>query len=219
MCVHESFSSLKMMTYFLFLLTSNDDSKDNMNRYIPYDNTIRLKNNVFPDIQRCYKDHKWLCECAILAPKNDSVNVINIQIQQQLPGEDISYKSIDTVVDIDQAVQYPTEVLNSLEPPGMPSHRLALKIGSSIMLLRNLDAPRLCNGARLYVKNLMPHVIEATILTGCAKGEDVHLYHEFPWFPMICHLSSSVFSFQYVLLFQCLSIKLKVNHLKLLVLI
>ncbi len=26
MCVHESFSSLKMMMYFLFLLTSNDDS-------------------------------------------------------------------------------------------------------------------------------------------------------------------------------------------------
>ena len=140
-----------------------------------------LKNNVFPDIQRCYKDHKWLCERAILAPKNDSVNVINIQIQQQLPGEDISYKSIDTVVDIDQAVQYPTEFLNSLEPPGMPPHRLVLKIGSSIMLLRNLDAPRLCNGTRLCVKSLMSHVIEATVLIGFAKGEDVFI----PRIPMV----------------------------------
>jgi len=145
------------------------------------DSMEALKNNVFPDIQRCYKDHKWLCERAILAPKNDSVNVINIQIQQQLPGEDISYKSIDTVVDIDQAVQYPTEFLNSLEPPGMPPHRLVLKIGSSIMLLRNLDAPRLCNGTRLCVKSLMPHVIEATVLTGCAKGEDVFI----PRIPMV----------------------------------
>ena len=134
-----------------------------------------LKNKVFPDIQTHYKDHKWLCERAILAPKNVNVNAINLQIQQQLPGEAMSYKTIDTVKDIDMVVQYPTEFLNSLEPSGMPPHNLRLKIGSSIMLLRNLDAPRLCNGTRLCVKTLMPHVIEATIMTGCAKGEDVFI--------------------------------------------
>ena len=63
----------------------------------------------------------------------------------------------------------------------MPSHNLLLKIGSPIILLRNLDAPRLCNGTRLSVKSLMPHVIEATILTGCAKGEDVFI----PRIPLI----------------------------------
>ncbi|CAF4685154.1 unnamed protein product [Rotaria sp. Silwood2] len=134
-----------------------------------------LKTSVFPYIRTHYKDHKWLCERAILAPKNNSVNAINLQIQQQLPGETTSYKSIDTVVDVDDAVQYPIEFLNSLEPSGMPPHNLLLKIGSPIMLLRNLDAPRLCNGTRLAVKSLMPHVIEATILTGCAKGEDVFI--------------------------------------------
>ncbi|CAM4795146.1 unnamed protein product [Rotaria magnacalcarata] len=130
-----------------------------------------LKSKVFPNIQTHYKDHKWLCERAILTPKNVNINAINInlQIQQQLPSEAISYKSIDTVKDIDMAIQYPTEFLNSLEPSGMPPHNLRLKIGSSIMLLRNLDAPRLCNGTRLCVKTLMPHVIEARIMTGCAK--------------------------------------------------
>ena len=83
---------------------------------------------------------------AILAPKNDSVNAINLQIQQQIPGKDMSYKSIDTVVDIEQAVQYLTELcLNSLEPAGMPPHSLVLKVGSPIMPLRYLNAPRLCN--------------------------------------------------------------------------
>ncbi|KIH43492.1 hypothetical protein ANCDUO_26501 [Ancylostoma duodenale] len=49
------------------------------------------------------------------------------------------------------------------------------------MLLRNMDPPKLCNGTRLCVKNLMPNVIEATILTGKAKGEDVFI----PRIPMI----------------------------------
>ncbi|CAF4655383.1 unnamed protein product, partial [Rotaria sp. Silwood2] len=101
-----------------------------------------LKTSVFPYIRTHYKDHKWLCERAILVPKNTSVNAINLQIQQQLPGETTSYKSIDTVVDVDDAVQYPIEFLNSLEPFGMPPHNLLLKIGSPVMLLRNLDAPR-----------------------------------------------------------------------------
>ena len=139
------------------------------------DSIEMLKNSVFPNIQQHFEDHRWLCERAILAPRNDSVNAINLQIQQELPGQVTSYKSIDTVVVDDHAVQYPTEFLNSLEPPGIPPHNLVLKIGSPIMLLRNLDAPRLCNGTRLCVKSLMPHVIEATILTGCAKGEDVFI--------------------------------------------
>jgi ATP-dependent DNA helicase PIF1 len=145
------------------------------------DSIEALKNSVFPNIQNHFNDHKWLCERAILAPKNNSVSAINLQIQDQLPGRTTSYKSVDSVADIDESVQYPIEFLNSLEPSGMPPHNLLLKVGTPIMLLRNLDAPRLCNGTRLCVKSLMPHVIEATILTGCAKGEDVFL----PRIPMI----------------------------------
>ncbi|KIH63955.1 hypothetical protein ANCDUO_05737 [Ancylostoma duodenale] len=106
---------------------------------------------------------------------NDGVNKINIEIQNQLPGPAATYEPIDTVVDREQAVGYPTEFLNYLEPPGMPPHRLVLKVGSSIILLRNMDPPKLSNGTRLCVKNLMPNVIEATISTGKAKGEDVFI--------------------------------------------
>ena len=145
------------------------------------DSIEALKNSVFPNIQNHFNDHKWLCERAILAPKNNSVSAINLQIQDQLPGCATSYKSMDSVADDDESVQYPIEFLDSLEPSGMPPHNLLLKVGTPIMLLRNLDAPRLCNGTRLCVKSLMPHVIEATILTGCAKSEDVFL----PRIPMI----------------------------------
>jgi ATP-dependent DNA helicase PIF1 len=87
---------------------------------------------------------------------------------------------VDTV-ESDQAVHYPTEFLNCLEPSGMPPHILALKVGSPIMLLRNIDAPKLCNGTRLCVKKLFPNVIEATILTGCAREQDVFI----PRIPLI----------------------------------
>jgi hypothetical protein len=54
---------------------------------------------VFPNIINNYLNHQWLCERAILAPKNDSVNNINIKIQNTLPASATIYKSIDTVTD------------------------------------------------------------------------------------------------------------------------
>ncbi|KAI6655402.1 hypothetical protein LOD99_2237 [Oopsacas minuta] len=132
-----------------------------------------LKDKVHPNIIHHFTNKKWLCERAILASRNDKVEAINMSLLNKLPGLNITYKSIDTVVEQDDAVQYPTEFLNSLQPPGLPPHSSSLKIGAPIMLIRNLDAPKLCNGTRLAVKSMIPHVHEATILTGPATGEDV----------------------------------------------
>jgi ATP-dependent DNA helicase PIF1 len=137
--------------------------------------TEELQEIVFPNIELHLTDHQWLRERAILAPKNDSVNAINFRILTKLAGSHTIYKSIDTVVDLEQAVNYPTEFLNSLEPPGMPPHMLFLKEGVPVMLLRNTDAPHLCNGTRLSVRKLLPNVIEATVLTGCAKGQNIFI--------------------------------------------
>ena len=56
-----------------------------------------------------------------------------------------------------------------------------LKIGAVIILLRNFDPPRLCNGTRLCIKYMHCNLIEATILTGCVKGKDV-LIPRIPFF-------------------------------------
>ena len=62
-----------------------------------------------------------------------------------------------------------------------------LKIGASIILLRNIELPRLCNGTRLIVKRLFRNIIEATIITGKYKNADVFI----PKIP----LTSTVYSF------------------------
>ncbi|XP_039968153.1 uncharacterized protein LOC120779862 [Bactrocera tryoni] len=136
---------------------------------------------VFPNIIQNHRSHDWLAERSILAPKNIHVNAMNFQIQEKLPGEVITYKSIDSVMDEDETVNYQIEFLNSLEPSGTSPHLLNLKVGSLIILLRNINPPKKCNGTRLAIKKLMPNLIEATILNSKAKGEDVLI----PRIPMI----------------------------------
>jgi hypothetical protein len=98
-----------------------------------------------------------------------------------LPTNSRTYTSVDVVMDPSQALLYPVEFLNSLEPTRIPPRNLQLKVRVLIMLLRNLDPPEMCNGTRLCVKNLYSHLIEATILRGCAKGRDVFI----PQIPLI----------------------------------
>ena len=79
------------------------------------------------------------------------------------------------------SVNYPTEFLNSLDLPGMPSHNLQLKIGSLVILLRNLNPLGLCNGTWLAIKKLMKNVVKAIILNGKFWGKNILL----PQIPII----------------------------------
>ncbi|GBN23720.1 hypothetical protein AVEN_215684-1 [Araneus ventricosus] len=57
------------------------------------------------------------------------------------PTELIKYQSVDSVVEVDDAVHYPVEFLHTLDPPRISSHVRYLKVGALIMLLRNLNPP------------------------------------------------------------------------------
>jgi len=54
-----------------------------------------------------------------------------------------------------------------------PTSHLQIKVGSVAIMLRNINQPRLCNGTRRTAKKLMNIAIEATIIKGKYKGEDV----------------------------------------------
>ncbi|GFS45073.1 ATP-dependent DNA helicase [Trichonephila inaurata madagascariensis] len=103
--------------------------------------------------------------------------------KKKVPVQEYAYKSIDCILKYDEAVQYPIEFLISIQTPDLQAHNLILKVGAPIILIGNIDTPRLCNDTRLIVKMLMQHVIQATVLTGCAKGEDVLLSERIPIIP------------------------------------
>ena len=118
------------------------------------------------------KDLKYLEERAILAPTHDSVDTVNDFVLSLIPGEEHEYLSFDSTVPSDEnsAVQadwFTPEFLNDMKCSGIPNHRLRLKIGVLVMLLRNIDqANELCNGTRLLINELCPDIIGATVITG-----------------------------------------------------
>jgi ATP-dependent DNA helicase PIF1 len=58
----------------------------------------------------------------------------------------------------------------------MPPHRLALKVGVPIILLRNLDAASgLCNGTRLIIWRLARRLIIVQIIGGAHAGNIINI--------------------------------------------
>ena len=125
---------------------------------------------VYDKLHEKFDDTQWLMERAILAPLNQSVYEINNILLYKFPGDIKIYRSIDSVKDEGSAVAYPTEFLNSFNPAGIPLHRLALKVGIPVMVIRNL-APGIANGTRLIIKRMLTKCLETVIATGPRKGQ------------------------------------------------
>ncbi|XP_031101950.1 ATP-dependent DNA helicase PIF1-like [Ipomoea triloba] len=94
-------------------------------------------------------------------------------------GEGNTYLSSDTTCKGDGSSSvladvHTLEFLNTIRASGLPNHSLTLKVGSPVMLMRNIDhSLGLCNGTRLVVTKLGNHVVEGSILAGPNAGTKV----------------------------------------------
>jgi hypothetical protein len=118
----------------------------------------------------------YLSSRAILTPKNKEVFAINAQVLQLIPGPATAFRSSDSVQDENQTLAFPTEFLNNLTPNGFPEHRLELKIGCTIMMLRNLDPEHGdCNGSRYVVTEIHANTIVARNIIGKFAGKVIYI--------------------------------------------
>ena len=104
---------------------------------------LDIADAIFPDFS---EDRTY---SVILTQKNEISLKLNDEILKRMPGQEHVFFSYDnTLCDNEEESQnYPSEFLNSITPTGMPPHKLILKVGATVMQLRNLDSKRgLCNG-------------------------------------------------------------------------
>ena len=117
---------------------------------------------IFPDINRniTATNSNFIKGHCILAPTNKSVDMINNKILNTMTNVETFEKySMDTIIDSTNNI-YPTELLNSLKPKGFPPHKLILKPGTPLMLLRNLLPKQgLCNRTRLHFISMVGRFI------------------------------------------------------------
>jgi ATP-dependent DNA helicase PIF1 len=141
------------------------------------DKVAALVSKVYPDFLLNYQDPTYLSSRAIVCPNNATVDDVNNYVLSLVPRDTIQYLSCDVIAKSsenipDFDVLYPTEFLNSIDANNFPTHKLELKKGAIVMLLRNLNQNKgLCNGTRLFVTQLGQRILHCVTLIGSNVGE------------------------------------------------
>jgi ATP-dependent DNA helicase PIF1 len=124
-----------------------------------YETPRSFIDHVYPphDLAQAHTSSNFFRGRAILCPHNNFVNLLNRQIMNGFPESARLFTSVDTIEnnDIEEAEDISTKYLQTLEPSGFPLSQMYLKVGASIMLLRNLHPHEgMCNGTRLIITHL-----------------------------------------------------------------
>ena len=119
---------------------------------IPYEYLLKcndkylhhLVENTYPTFDMKYNNDTYLSEHAILAPFNETTDEINNYMIEVFLGDDKQYKSCDKICQgsmdsMEQLHKFPTYFLNPLTLIGLSNHLLRLKVGMSVILLKNIN--------------------------------------------------------------------------------
>lgn len=105
---------------------------------------------IYPNFEERYNEEGYMEGRAILTPTNHIKDNINSYMMSRLPTDEVVLLSADSTVQPGDGDLYPTEMLNNLQPQGLPSHKLVLRPGAPLRLMRNLNPKDgLCNGTRM----------------------------------------------------------------------
>ncbi|XP_076031047.1 uncharacterized protein LOC143019248 [Oratosquilla oratoria] len=105
-----------------------------------------LVDKVYDNLEENYLNASYFEKRAIISPTNDDVDRIYLMVYDKSEEPEKVYMSVDTVME--EVTDIQTSVFNAITSPSLPLHMLRLKVGSVIMVMRNICPPKLCNGSR-----------------------------------------------------------------------
>ncbi|KAE8992119.1 hypothetical protein PR001_g21028 [Phytophthora rubi] len=169
---------VKIPRDMLIYNTETDQDMDDDEDILPGAVPRGLKNIIdvmYADINKPdIATDEYFANRTILTTTNAVVQRINEAVSQRLSGDSHEYLSVDSVDDDNKGNFFEPEVLHTVNINGIPPHKLTLKEGAPIMMMRNLNPDLgLCNRTRLRVVKLKPHLIHATTMTDERQGQDV----------------------------------------------
>ena len=91
-------------------------------------------------------------------------------------GDYYKYWSFDQAVNPEDNEIFPNKYWNKFYKPSLPPHKLRLKVGTPVILMRNLNTPRLCNRTRILLTECGRHVLKGNIMGGSFDSSEVVLY-------------------------------------------
>ena len=129
-----------------------------------------LESKVYDNFLDNYNNKEYLKKRAIMSGTNDTIQQCNYEMIQQIPGDEVISTSLDMCMEEKDQQQYDVDFLNKINASGMAPHRLMLKKGACIILIKNLNVKLgQCNGSRYIIKHVTNRIIHAQKLGG---GED-----------------------------------------------
>jgi len=140
-----------------------------------------MVDSTYPNLLGNIGEAKYFQSRAILALKNTIVEQVNDYVLDLIPAEEKIYLSYNTPyhknIDGDAVDDIHTpEFLNTIVVSELPNHRLRLKVGAPVMLLRNIDQSLgLCNGTRLIITKIGKSVLEGRVISGSNIDEKVFI--------------------------------------------
>ncbi|XP_057418863.1 uncharacterized protein LOC130713079 [Lotus japonicus] len=154
---------------------------------------------MYPNILQEIGCADYFQDKAILAPTLDAVDMVDKYVLSQLPAQKMTYLSSDSIWGVDEEVGVEagwvtTEFLNDIKCSGIPDHKLVLKMGSSVVLMRNLDiSTGLCNGTRLIVTHLCPNFVGCIVVTDThASRQTMPIRFQRRQFPLILSFAMTI---------------------------
>nr|GEV30128.1 DNA helicase [Tanacetum cinerariifolium] len=139
----------------------------------------KLINFIYDDATLKAPTTSTLQEKAIVCPKNDTTDEVNAKILSSMKGVMKTYLSRDEAIPLgkqtsETGMLYPMEYLNTLTVPGFSPPELQLKVGTSIMMLLNVNlSGGLCNDTWMIVTSLMSLVrMSETTIAALKVGQE-----------------------------------------------